>query len=328
MYSWGDDTIDWKRPGTYKYDSARSPYLDKLADASARKGGRTYLTSSSPDMGLVNPRGKEILSKSENPLIIAVDVTGSMASWPKEIFDRLPLLYQTISQYKPDMEICFAAIGDANSDSYPIQVNDFATGVDLEEKLNALYPEGGGGGQISESYELFGYFINNHCSLPKAKNPFLFIFGDEKFYDTINPEQVNHYIGDKLQSGLDSKAMWNSLMQKFNLFYLHKPYGYGNESSTTEEVGKYWASAIGPQRVIELPSMERSVDVAMAILSKYYGQYGDFMTNISARHDEDEVTIVEDSVKFLPNDPDGPITRASRLLRSGRASKSKRLDVD
>jgi hypothetical protein len=326
MYSWGSNTIDWKKPGTYKYDSARSPYLDKLADASAKKGGRTYLTRSSPNMKMVGTNGKEISSESENPLIIAVDVTGSMASWPKEIFDRLPLLYQTISQYRPDLEVCFAAIGDANSDTYPIQVNDFAKGVDLEDKLNAIYPEGGGGGQISESYELFGHFIDNHCKLPKATNPFLFIYGDEKFYDTINPDQVKHYIGDSLESGLDSKAMWSSLMQKFNLFYLHKPYGNEDEPSVTKDVGAYWAKAIGPQRVIELPSMERAVDVAMAILAKYYGQYGDFKTNIAARQDEDEIGLVEDSVRLLPNDPGGPIMRASRLLGSGSSKKSKRLD--
>ena len=33
-----------------------------------------------------------------------------MASWPFEIFDRLPLLYNTLSQYREDLEICFAAI--------------------------------------------------------------------------------------------------------------------------------------------------------------------------------------------------------------------------
>ena len=36
-----------------------------------------------------------------------------MASWPFEIFDRLPLLFNTLSQYREDLEICFAAIGDA-----------------------------------------------------------------------------------------------------------------------------------------------------------------------------------------------------------------------
>jgi hypothetical protein len=326
MYSWGDNTVNWKNPKGYKYDSARAPYLDKLADASKKKGGRTYMAGSEPNLKLVDPRGKEISSESENPLIIGVDVTGSMASWPAEIFDRLPLLYQTISQYKPDLEVCFAAIGDATCDSYPLQVNDFAKGVDLEDKLNALYPEGGGGGQLSESYELFGHFINSHCKLPKAKSPFLFIYGDEKFYERIDPGQARHYIGDSLESELESKAVWNSLMQKFNLFYLHKPYGNEDEPTTTKEVGKYWANALGPQRVIELPSSDRAVDVAMAILAKYYGQFGDFKTNISARQDDDQIGLVEDSVRFLPNDPDGPIVRASRLLGSGSAKKSKRLD--
>ena len=46
-------------------------------------------------------------------------MTGSMANWPFEIFDRLPLLYNTLSQYREDLEICFAAIGDAGVDRSP-----------------------------------------------------------------------------------------------------------------------------------------------------------------------------------------------------------------
>jgi hypothetical protein len=326
MYSWGSNTTNWKKPGKYKFDSARKPYLDSLADDSADKGGRHYTRRDAPNMALVSPLNKRIRSESENPVVIAVDVTGSMASWPAEIFDRLPLLYQTLSQYMPDMEVCFAAIGDANSDEYPLQVNDFAKGVELEDKINALCAEGGGGGQVSESYELLGYFLKEHCELPKAKLPFLIIYGDEKFYPKVDPSQVRHYLGQTLESELDSAGVWRSLMQKFNLFYLHKPYGNEDDEGTTREVGKYWENIIGKERVIALPSCERAVDVAIAIMAKYAGHYGDFTANISARQDPDQIAAVADSVRFLPNDPDGPIVRASRLLGTGGGSKSKRLD--
>ena len=89
-------------------------------------GPRTYEKKRKANEKIIDP-SKHIRSESNNPLIIAVDVTGSMASWPFEIFDRLPLLYNTLSQYREDLEICFAAIGDAAYDDWPLQVTTFAS---------------------------------------------------------------------------------------------------------------------------------------------------------------------------------------------------------
>ncbi|MFH1589816.1 MAG: hypothetical protein ABIB43_04585 [archaeon] len=317
MYGWGSDTSTWKKPGKYKYDSAKSPYLDSLASKSAAKGPRTYNIGSEPNMKLVNPRGRDISSDSENPIIIGVDVTGSMSTWPAEIFDRLPLFYQTLSQYKDDLDISFGAIGDAYCDTYPIQVNSFGKEVNLEEHLKALYPEGGGGGQNKETYELFAYYILEHCKTPKAKSPFMFIFGDEDFYKTVNPKQVEHYIGDKLESPMKSKDVWDKLLQRFDLYLLHKPYGSGSDD---KEVVDSWANAIGRQRIVELPSKERAVDIAMGIVAKKWGKFSDFKDNLSARHDSDGVKdSVYKSIAFV--DVDSSPNSVVKTTKKGTKTK-------
>ncbi len=302
MYGWGPSTADWKKPGGYAFDSARAPYLDRLASASAAKGGRNYSKPIGPNLTLVGASDKIIRTDSENPIVIGIDVTGSMASWPAEIFDRLPLLYQTLSQYREDIEISFCAIGDANSDDYPLQVNNFGKGVDLEEHIKALFPEGGGGGQIRESYELFGYFMQNKCEMPKAKSPFLILYGDEMFYNKVIAAQVKHYIGDSLAGDVEAANVWNALLQKFNLYMLHKPYGYGNAPGIDERVKDSWAAGIGKERVIELPSAERAVDIAIGIIAKHWGQYGDFSKNLGSRQtDPAVVASVHHSLRFLPD---------------------------
>ncbi len=302
MYSWGGGTANWKKPGSYKYDSARAPYLDKLASAASARGGRAYAKRSSPDSKLVGTNGKVITTASENPVVFAIDVTGSMQDWPSEIFDRLPLFYQTLSQYRPDVEISFAAIGDANGDNYPLQVNNFGKGVELEDHIKALCPEGGGGGQFSESYELFGYFALKKVEMPNAKSPFLLICGDEKFYSKVEPGQVEHYIGDRLQSPLEGKAVWEGLMQRFNVFFLHKPYEGGDRPEVDREVVEYWAAAIGRQRIIELPGSDRVVDIAMGIIAKHWGQYGDFKGSMDARQtDPAVISAVHNSLRFIPD---------------------------
>lgn len=326
MYSWGGSTSDWKKPGAYKYDSARSPYLDNLAKDASKKGPRTYTGSRDADMAYVNTRGKTIKTESKNPIVFAVDVTGSMATWPGEIFDRLPLLYQTLSQYRDDLEVCFAAIGDATCDTYPLQVNNFGKGLDLEDHLKALGCEGGGGGQISESYELFAYYMKEHCEIQKAKSPFLFICGDEKFYNKVDPAQVEHYIGDKIQKEGNSKQVWTALLQKFNLYYLQKPYGSGCEKRVTAEVREHWADTIGDQRIIQLPSSERVVDIAMGIVAKHWGKFGDFKENLGARQDSKSIReSVYNSLRYIDDasvvhsvvtKPEGKKSTKSRLTKS------------
>lgn len=296
MYSWGDDTSTWKNPGAYDYGSARRGYLDDLAAKASLKGPRVYSAGSAPDSKLVGTKDKRIHSDSENPLVVAVDVTGSMASWPAEIFDRLPLLYQTLSKYKEDLEVSFVAIGDANSDRFPLQVNDFGKGPDLDDHLKAIFPEGGGGGQTMETYELFAYYMLNNSDTPNATSPFMIIFGDEGFYDKVNPGQIRHYIGQDVQGPVDSMGVWKALQQKYNIFMLHKPY---HSSGLDKEIVDQWGRALGPQKVIPLYDSERAVDVAMGIIAKHWGQFGDFDGNLKARQDDSDRKSVYASLRYV-----------------------------
>ena len=250
-----------------------------------------------------------------------------MASWPGEIFDRLPLLYQTLSQYKEDLEISFAAIGDAYCDDYPLQVNDFAKGLELEDKIKALGCEGGGGGQISESYELFGHYLLNNCNVSNAQSPFLFIYGDEKFYNTVNANQVQHYIGGQMKQDTKSSDVWNKIQQKFNLYFLHKPYGYGNSDSIDKQVIEHWSKVIGPQKIIELPSCERAVDIAIGIVAKYWGQYSDFKDNLSARQDDPSIKeSVYHSLRVIPENNSDYSVLSKKSIDKKTKSLSKMFD--
>ena len=65
--------------------------------------------------------------------------------------------------YMEDPSICFAAVGDANSDQAPLQITEFAEGSAIDNQLSKLWLEGGGGGQHYETYELAAYFFANHC---------------------------------------------------------------------------------------------------------------------------------------------------------------------
>ena len=167
MYSWDEDTGSWYGSGKYKYKGEGADKRARSAARAAAYGPRTYDRRREPVQKVVDPK-KIIRTESKNPLIIGVDVTGSMSSWPSEIFDRLPLLYNTLSQYRPDLEVSFAAFGEAGCDTWPLQTTTFAGGFDLEQLLGSLYGEGGGG-DAPESYGLFAHWVNTHVRIPKLE---------------------------------------------------------------------------------------------------------------------------------------------------------------
>lgn len=299
MYCWGDDMSGWERPEAYAYKGPAAARAARAAAkaASDQRGGRQYLKRREPDMSVVSPQGKVIETHSANPIVVAVDVTGSMAHWPFEIFDRLPLLYQTLSQYRPDVELCFAAIGDAHSDRFPLQVGRFARGLALEDQLGALYGEGGGGGGARESYELFAAFLLERARAPEAVRPLLIVFGDEGFYPEVDPRQATYHFGagpageGARRRALDSAQVWRAVAEAWNVFHLRKPYGEAG-GRADRQIQAQWEDVLGPERIIALDSAERAVDVALGLIARLWGHYEDFESNMGARQDAAKVRAV------------------------------------
>ncbi len=314
MYSWGDSMDDWARPDAYKFDDARRGAREADARASRARGGRQYGAKSGPDERVTDPR-KTIMALTANPLVVAVDVTGSMAGWPAEIFDRLPLLYQTLSQYRPDLEVAFAAIGDAGCDRWPLQVTEFGKGVALEDRLKAIYGEGGGG-DAPESYQLFAQFMNTHAKIPAVpeggEKPFLIVFGDAQFHPKARPEEVERVLGDRIAQPLSGVEIWREVAAKWNVWFLRRPDG----GRRGDAVHGQWAAAIGDQKIVYIDDELRGVDYAMGLIARTWGSFGDFERNMLARHEPRKVAALANSV--LSRKFEIPDTRTSPPGGGGR----------
>lgn len=301
MYSWSEDASSWYGSAAYSY-SARG--ADKRAIAAKRaeaRGPRTYAKKYGPNEKLIDPR-KCVRSESPHPLIVAVDVTGSMASWPFEIFDRLPLLYNTLSQYREDLEICFAAIGDAGCDQWPLQVTNFAGGYDLEQLLGALYGEGGGG-DAPESYGLFAHWVNTHVEIPNAaETPFMIVFGDAPMHPKVPAGQLNHVLDEGTKRDVDSITAWRQLCRQWNVWFLRRPTG-----KLGDKVDQQWGQAITEQKIFHIEDEQRAVDYAMGLIARAWGHFDDFQDNMRARHSDDKVTEVSEPIEMKCPRCGGPI---------------------
>jgi hypothetical protein len=292
MYSWDEDTSSWYGTGTYAYGSRGAASRKAAAKRAKASGPRTYERKEGPNETVVDPR-RHVHTQTPNPLVIGVDVTGSMANWPFEIFDRLPLLYNTLSQYREDLEICFAAIGDAAVDRWPLQVTSFASGFDLEQLLGSLYGEGGGG-DAPESYGLFAHWLNTHVQVPNAKEPpFLILFGDITMHPKVPKGQIAHYLGDRVSRDVDAIGAWRQVCKTWNTWFLRRPTG-----KPGDRVDKQWGRAIGAQKIFHIEDEQRAVDYAMGLIARAWGRFGDFQENMRARQSEEKVVQVSKPIEM------------------------------
>jgi len=220
--------------------------------------GRTQLH---PDM---DPYGKDIATESMSPVVLALDVTGSMGDWPLIIWDKLPMFYGQImmNEYLDDPHMCFAPVGDAWSDKAPVQVTDFVVGMEMDDVLSQVFIEGGGGEGYCESYELMAFYFLKHCHLKEGSKPLLFFTADEDFYSKVFPDQVKRVIGDQVETELDSISVMRALGMKFNVYVLRKSYAYMDDKIT-----KHWESALGPGRTLTLSNPKACVDTMLGIIA-------------------------------------------------------------
>ena len=85
---------------------------------------------------------------NSTPIVIGVDVTGSMGYLSGEIIknglnELMKKLYST--NLVEDPQLMFAAIGDAKEDEAPLQVTQFESDIRIAEQLMDLWIEGAGG---------------------------------------------------------------------------------------------------------------------------------------------------------------------------------------
>ena len=176
-----------------------------------------------------------------------------MGNWSKIIYDKLPMFYGQIMMqgYLDDPAVCFAAVGDANSDDGPLQVGEFCQGRKLDDWLSKLWLEGKGGGQDHETYELGAWFFNEKMIFDGTDKPFLFFTGDEGLYPLVLEEHVCEFLCDDAEGmgNVPSLDVFAQLRERYHVFLLHKPYF---DSQKDVILRQKWADVIGGERILEL----------------------------------------------------------------------------
>jgi len=157
---------------------------------------------------------------------VLFDVTGSMGRVPRLLQQNLCQLMNLLldKSYLAHPQILIGGIGDATCDRGPLQVGQFESGIEIDEDLAKLWLEGGGGGQMTESYELAMYFMARKtamdCLEKRRQRGYLFIIGDEMPYRYVRRNEVASLLGDRLEADIPVEQVIHELEAKYDTYFI------------------------------------------------------------------------------------------------------------
>lgn len=214
----------------------------------------------------LDPKGitmRESCDSADNPnatpVIVALDVTGSMSS-VLEVIARtgLKVVAEELYARKPisDPHIMFMGIGDCHArDQAPLQVTQFEADIRIAEQLTKIWLEMGGGGNSYEGYALAWYFAGMHTRLDsmdkRGKKGYLFTIGDELPTPYLSNTDIFNVMGYKpQQDNFTTDELFAMASRNYEVFHIIVEEGSFCRSQMPR-VTKAWRDVMG-QRVIVL----------------------------------------------------------------------------
>ena len=206
------------------------------------------------------------------PVILALDVTGSMGEAAVEVAKQLNVLMTNLYEKVKDVEFMIMGIGDLAYDRFPIQASQFESDIRIAEQLDKVYFEFGGGGNAFESYTSAWYFGLNNTKLDcwdRGRKGLIITMGDELCNPYLPKEPLQQVLGASVQADVDTKELYQQAIEKFDLYHINVLHGR-NQLSGLESS---WQEVIGDQ-CFKSVSLD---DVAKAIEDIIVGSTGNSM---------------------------------------------------
>ena len=206
-----------------KYKAYGATTLDSLKFLDVRQVYDSYTLDP-----LLNPKNvmRECLDTEEHPetfpVILALDVTGSMGNTAKTCASRLNDIMENLYGKVKDIEFLMMGIGDLAYDTYPIQATQFESDVRILDQTTKIYFEGGGGGNAYESYTAAWYFGLHNTKLDcwkRGKKGIIITMGDE----ALNPYLPGNVLQDKLGAvtqDVNTDVLYEEVQKKFDVYHI------------------------------------------------------------------------------------------------------------
>jgi len=184
----------------------------------------------------LNAKGKirECCNNDEHPntvpVILALDVTGSMGTACDECAASISALMKDLYEQFKDVEVMVMGVGDFECDDAPLQVSQFESDVRVAEQMDKVWLEKGGGGNGYESYTApwwFGlYRTSLDCYDKQGRKGIIITMGDEPLNPILNKSEVFDFLGEKTDRDKNAQyvfrtpELYEAASKKFDIYHI------------------------------------------------------------------------------------------------------------
>lgn len=158
------------------------------------------------------------------PVILALDVTGSMGEACRETAEALNVIITNLYEKYKDIEFCVMGIGDLECDYAPIQMSQFESDVRIAQALDKIYMEHGGGGNRYESYTAAWYVglkkTKLDCFDKQGRKGIIITMGDEPLNPVLRKSELNEVANVHEQDDVKTENLYAEACEKFDIFHI------------------------------------------------------------------------------------------------------------
>lgn len=218
--------------GTVSHSSMRS-YASRLGRSydttTGRTTGQTFEAQRiDPSLDPRNFTVRECVNSEEHPntipVILGLDVTGSMGEACSETAAALGTIIMNLYKKFQDIEFCMMGIGDLAYDDAPIQMSQFESDIRIAESLDKIYMEHGGGVNGFESYTVAWYMGVNRTKLDavekQGRKGIIITMGDEPLNPYLPARYLNSFVNGTEETDVETKELYRQASQKFDIFHI------------------------------------------------------------------------------------------------------------
>lgn len=202
------------------------------------------------------------------PIVIGFDVTGSMGENPAILQKALKGLFGMLvrKDVVSDPQIAIAAYGDTECDRVPVQFSQFESDNRIDDNLDNVFIEGGGGGNNGEMSTALAWFTANNVVTDawekRHKKGYLFLIGDEKPLSVSKAEGAK-FLAMRQPFEITPEVAFGKVQEKWEVFFLLVD-NYAAEYQGSREA---YGRLLGKDHVITL----QTTDSAPAVIASVIG---------------------------------------------------------
>lgn len=233
------------------------------------------------------------------PVILGLDVTGSMGSTAIDIAKKLNYVMTELYKRVKDVQFMIMGIGDLAYDDAPIQISQFESDIRIAEQLDKIYFEAGGGSNPFESYTVTWYMGLRHCKLDswkRNKKGIIITMGDESVNPYLPQKPLSRVTGDSLQGDVETKDLYEEAIKKYNIYHLNVDHGgWSNPSDNVVSFSK----VLGADKVFNT-NINNIADKIIEIISKEYekNQVGNVSTSSNNEQNQETILGFETGIRW------------------------------